>query len=64
MLAMLVPVESDPLTPPLHVVAAQQAKKKATNQRMKTKHSVVLLKEKPAVVPKFKVKIDGLWSDY
>ena len=35
------------------VVAAQQAKKKATNQRMKNKTlSVVLLKEKPAVVPK------------
>ena len=35
------------------VVATQQAKKKATNQRMKNKTlSVVLLKEKPAVVPK------------
>lgn len=35
------------------VVAAQRCKKKATNQRMKVKTvTVVLLKEKPAVVPK------------
>ena len=35
------------------VVASQKAKKKATNQRMKSKTLfVVLLKEKPAVVPK------------
>ena len=48
---LLVLVESDHLTLPLN--ASQRAKKKATNQRMKTKTlTVVLLKEKPAIVPK------------
>ena len=45
------------------VVAAQRAKKKATNQRMKNKTlSVVLLKEKPSVVPKGRLRAKLLES--